>query len=278
MDGIHSYILLPSFRRARSDLTIKFHHIPYTYRILIVFPPITRHVITMCNLSRPIMVTLQINHNPIYIYSAQSTCSHQLFQPCNHFHHLHELHIVFKNVQSSFSDQRLLAFDIDLNALDFHICAIAETWTTNTDEHFATASGHDVYLSGGAPDGHKGVGFVICNKIRSQLTSIIFRSIHCRLCLLDFSLCNQKCRFICVDLPDSWTSSLDETQKHYAHMSFLIQEAKDDHRYACVCGDFNVSIGNVLRSEDEPFIVSFGIGPRAARGSLLTSFVQSEGM
>ena len=164
------------------------------------------------------------------VYSTQSTCSHQLFQPCNQFHHLPELHIVFKNVQSLFSDQRFLAFDIDLNALDFSICAIAETWTKNTDEHFATASGHDVYLSGGAPDGHKGVGFVICNKIRSQLSSIMFRAIHCRLCILDFSLGNQQWRFVCVYLPDSWTSSLDETQTHYAHMSFLIQEAKDDHR------------------------------------------------
>ena len=57
----------------------------------------------------------------------------------------------------------------------------------NADEYFATARGHAIYLSGGAPDGHKGVGFVICNQIRSQLSNIILRAIHCRLCILDFS-------------------------------------------------------------------------------------------
>ena len=88
-------------------------------------------------------------------------------------------------MQSLFSEQRLLAFDIDSNAIDFHICAIVETWTKHADEYFAIASGHDVYLSGGAPDEVKDVGFVICNEIRSEMFSIICRAIHCQLCLLD---------------------------------------------------------------------------------------------
>ena len=114
------------------------------------------------------------DHSQSNLYSSQSTCSHQLFQPCNQFHHLPELHVAFKHVQSLLSDQRHITFDTALNAFDIHICAIAATWAKHADEHFAIASGHDVYLSGCAPDGPKGVGFVICNQIRNQLSSIIF--------------------------------------------------------------------------------------------------------
>ena len=50
------------------------------------------------------------------------------------------------------------------------------------------------------------------------------------------------------------------------------------HKYICACGDFNASIDNVFPNENESSIGSFGIGPRTARDSLLTSFVHSEGM
>ena len=68
-------------------------------------------------------------------------------------------------MQSIRSDQRILALDVDLNAITFDICCIAETWTCEDEEQFSSPGNHDMYLSGGAPDGHKGIGITINSKI-----------------------------------------------------------------------------------------------------------------
>ena len=95
-----------------------------------------------------------------------------------------DLHIIFKNVQSIHSDQRILALDVDLNAITFDICCVAESWTREDEVHFSTPGNHSLYLSGGAPDGHKGVGIIINSKILKDISDIAFSAIHCRLCFL----------------------------------------------------------------------------------------------
>ena len=47
-----------------------------------------------------------------------------------------------------------------------------------------TPSNYEVFLSGGAPDGHKGVGVIINSKIRGDITNVKFVAIRCRLCVL----------------------------------------------------------------------------------------------
>ena len=44
------------------------------------------------------------------------------------------------------------------------------------------------------------------------------------------------------------------------------------------CGDFNANIGDIIPNEDPASAGPFGGGPRTTRGSLLASFVQSEGL
>ena len=92
-----------------------------------------------------------------------------------------DYHIILKNVQSLFSDQRILALDVHLDAIRFDICCITETWTRDDEDHFMTPSNHEVFLSGGTPDGHKGDGIIINSKIRSDITNVKFVAIHCRL-------------------------------------------------------------------------------------------------
>ena len=90
-----------------------------------------------------------------------------------------DFHIILKNVQSLFSDQRIVALDVGLDAIRFDICYISETWTRDDEEHFTTPSNHDVFLSGGAPDGHKGVDIIRNPKIRVDITNVKFVAIHC---------------------------------------------------------------------------------------------------
>ena len=79
-------------------------------------------------------------------------------------------------------------------------------------------------------------------------------------------------------MPDSWSSTLDETQILYDHIAFIVQQAKLDRRFVLICGDFNANIGDLIPNEDHACIGTFRVGPRTARGSLLASFVQSEGL
>ena len=96
--------------------------------------------------------------------------------------------------------------------------------------------------------------------------------------VLDLAYGNSRWRVICAYMPDSWSSSLDKTQMLYDNAEFLVQQVKNDQRYVLICSDFNASVGNIIPNEDPTSVGNFGIGPRTARGSLLTSFVQSEGL
>ena len=85
-------------------------------------------------------------------------------------------------MQSLFSDRRILALDVDLDAMSFDICCISETWTRDDEERFMTPNNHKVFSSGGAPDGHKGDGITINSKTRNDIANMTFFAIHCRLC------------------------------------------------------------------------------------------------
>ena len=126
-----------------------------------------------------------------------------------------DFYIILNNVQSVFSDQRLLALYVDLDAIRFDICRIAETWTRCDEKHFMTP-------------GNKGVGIIIKSKIRSDITSVKFVTIHCRLYFLNLAYGNFRWRLICAYMPDSWSSLLDETQTLYDHAAFPLQQAKHD--------------------------------------------------
>ena len=71
---------------------------------------------------------------------------------------------------------------------------------------------------------------------------------------------------------------LDETQTLYDHAAVLVQHSKDDQRCVLICGDFSASVGNIIPNEDPSSVGNLVFGPRTARGSVLTLFVQSEGL
>ena len=83
-----------------------------------------------------------------------------------------DFYIILQNVQSLFSDQRILGLDVDLHTIRFDICCITETWARHSEEHFMIPSNHEVFLSGGALDGHKGVN-VIVNFKKNVMTLLI---------------------------------------------------------------------------------------------------------
>ena len=67
-------------------------------------------------------------------------------------------------IMNLFSDQRMLAFDVNLDATSFNICCITEIWTCDDAEHFMTPSTFEVFLSGSASDSRKGLGIIIISK------------------------------------------------------------------------------------------------------------------
>ena len=79
------------------------------------------------------------------------------------------IYMILKNVRSLFSNERILALDVDLNAIRFNICCIIEIWTHDDEKHFMTRNNYEVLLSRSAPDAHKGNNIIINSKIRNDI-------------------------------------------------------------------------------------------------------------
>ena len=60
--------------------------------------------------------------------------------------------------------------------------------------------------------------------------------------------------------------------------SVLGSTSENKQQFVLICNDSNASVSNIIPNADFMYVGNCGIGPRTACGSLLTSFVQSEGL
>ena len=185
------------------------------------------------------------------------------------------IHCFTKNVQSIRSVDRFDDLVSDAASLEFDIGFLTETWRQEAEESFELESGALLYLSGGAADGHKGVGIIIHKRLAQQISNCVFRAIGPRTCLLDFTFRTKKFRCLSAYFPTSWDIP-GEVLEVYSVLSSLVDGARDEGRRCVIGGDFNANIG-ALTAADDFVLGRFGRGHRNDRGDLLVSWALSHG-
>ena len=60
---------------------------------------------------------------------------------------------------------------VELDAFEFDLLLLSETWRGEKEEHFTTVGGHKIFLSGGSP-GRRGVGICIAKKVVDKINGV----------------------------------------------------------------------------------------------------------
>ena len=97
-----------------------------------------------------------------------------------------QLHVIAKNSQSIQAKERFEDFMVELDAFEFDLLLLSETWRGDREEHFTTTGGHKVFLSGGSP-GRRGVGICISKKLLNKIDGVLFFCYSDRARALHFS-------------------------------------------------------------------------------------------
>ena len=179
-----------------------------------------------------------------------------------------------KNVQSIRSYARMLELTAELQDLNFDVLMVSETWREEIREDFSIDGGHRCCFSGGAPDGRKGVGFVIHRRFMAQCGKLAFQALSPRLAVLDADVGRGRWRFVSVYLPTGDSAEVwSEREAAYVVLSDLVVQARAEGRYIVLGGDFNASVGALRPWERPSKLGRFGVGERTASGDALVDFV-----
>ena len=80
-----------------------------------------------------------------------------------------------KNLQSIQNQTRFEDFMVEIDAGDFDIVLLAETWRAEKEEVYKTNGGHNLFLSG-SPLGPAGVGICISKTLSCVMLDVIFHA------------------------------------------------------------------------------------------------------
>ena len=179
-------------------------------------------------------------------------------------------------MQSIKSIDRFHDFLAEVDRYQFDVLLVAETWRGEREEHFFTANGHRLFLSGGSAGRH-GVGIVIGRSFYRRMSNVVFHAYSDRLCSLHFTLDHVSFQIFSCYMPTSW-EPYHAVEQMYDLMALQLSNCERLGASAVVGGDFNAMLGDPWEGDDTDVLGTCGFGERNDRGWMMAHWVARTGL
>ena len=182
-----------------------------------------------------------------------------------------DLHVFSKNLQSIRQQHRFDDFVCELDALDFEIGCITETWRRDFEETLQTPHGNKIFMSSCGANS-RGVGICLHKQFLQNVQEVSFHACSDRVCCLRCTWNMKRLHIYSVYFPTAWDSD-DAVEELYDIIDLLLENDRRLGATPLLGGDFNACLGRPLSHDDVDHLGSFGSGDRNARGWMLARWI-----
>lgn len=162
----------------------------------------------------------------------------------------------------------MVELEYALQGLQWDIVGLAEI-RRNHEDYAETKEGH-IFCHGAADNSQLGVGFLIHNKWKEQITD--FKPISPRLALLSLKIDSYQLALLQIHVPT--TEYADSEVEIFYDLVRQEMSLLDKNAEIILIGDFNASIGKAIKGE-ESVRGNSNYGKRNKRGGMLLNFAGS---